>query len=160
MLVFDLDGTLVDTRAAVEAAYSAVGVRMPSNAWGKPWKEWLKDEELHRRKNAVYPIALALYAKRLPLMEHCLRANARVITGASREAVRGIKRILEPRLRVVLHGASLAEKIAWLSCFPQPGVYVDDSAEANARVALETGWRTLLPYEAFEQLSIIEEACR
>ena len=40
-VVFDLDGTLADTRDLVRRAYDLVGVHMPEHAWGLPAEAWL-----------------------------------------------------------------------------------------------------------------------
>ena len=40
VFVWDLDGTLLDSRDAVRRAYLEAGVVMPDDAWGKPWQVW------------------------------------------------------------------------------------------------------------------------
>lgn len=60
-VVFDIDGVIVDTRRAVEAAYLRAGAQVPDGAWGQPWQMWLpdlvgEDEAIavHARKNLHY----------------------------------------------------------------------------------------------------------
>lgn len=40
-VVFDVDGTLVDTERLVREAYDSVGIAMPDSAFGTSWQEWL-----------------------------------------------------------------------------------------------------------------------
>ena len=56
--LFDLDGTLVNTRLAVKEAYRQVGIEMPDDAWGKPWTEWLNNKFAHDAKAKIYPDVL------------------------------------------------------------------------------------------------------
>ena len=150
--VFDLDGTLVDTRLAVEKAYAYAGVVMPEFAWGRPWYEWLDDAQVHAVKTRVYPQFVKQFATPMPLFEHALRLNALVITGASVSAVLAIQQAFAPTLRVALTGASLAEKIEFLNFMPGPltGIYVDDNAQARCDIARETRWQVQTPAECLQ----------
>lgn len=92
LIITDLDGTLVDSRAAVTQAYEAAGVIPPRNFWGRSWKEWLSDEVAHRRKNELYGGMLHLL-KKLPgsfLVKEALinTWSVDVVTGASDTAAR------------------------------------------------------------------------
>lgn len=60
---FDLDGTLIDTMEINRQAYETVGVKMPENAAGLSWVEWLPEycggnhdiaAALHREKMNLY----------------------------------------------------------------------------------------------------------
>lgn len=86
-VTFDLDGVLADTRAAVRAAYDAVGIVMPYEAWGRPAHEWV-DEKSHAAKQAIYPAMLVKLAERLPgaeVMQRLQREgrSVAVVTNAS-----------------------------------------------------------------------------
>lgn len=62
LAVFDVDGTLFDSRPAVAWAYAVAGVHYPPEAWGRPWREWLprvtgsleKARLVHAHKEDVY----------------------------------------------------------------------------------------------------------
>lgn len=135
--VFDLDGTLLDSRDAVRRAYLEVGVTMPDDAWGTPWQSWCGIEE-HSAKVRVYQRMLdAGEVPTLPsidVVRELLAAKERVaiLTGASHEALATfIKR--EELYGVYLFGWSATRvhkknKLAEVSRLPQrPHItYVDD----------------------------------
>ena len=161
--VFDLDGTLIDTREAVRQAYRAAGLEeFPDDAWGKPAREWLRDEAVHTRKNALYPEMLRRYARKLPLLGLCLNIHAPVITGASPMAASHVSDFInDPRLAIMLWGASLGDKADWLRQYDlrradQQNFYVDDNP--NIRSTLEgmmrERWQMISPEEAFTRLSL------
>lgn len=58
--IFDLDGTLFDTRDLVKSAYERAGIIMPQDVWGKPAELWLPQhvgaqwKMVHQRKNGHY----------------------------------------------------------------------------------------------------------
>lgn len=69
-VAFDLDGVLIDSRAAVKAAYLSAGVEQPDDAWGKPAESWLPDltdepGAVHEAKQRAYPRALVNHARPL-----------------------------------------------------------------------------------------------
>jgi hypothetical protein len=152
LTVFDLDGTLIDTREAVVMAYREAGVEMPSWAWGLPWRQWLNDQDAHDRKNACYAKMLRRHAHALPLLDYAIDHFSPVITGASCEAVVAVKYIY-PGLNVVLTGATRAQKIAWLRTVTPAGLYVDDDDITLQLVSRETTWRTASPQIACSLLS-------
>lgn len=146
MVVFDLDGTLVDTRLAVVEAYHMAGVKPADIRWGQPWHTWLKDPAAHEHKNYVYPIALKRLAKALPLLEVACRMRAPVITGASFLAVKAVCERFSVELDVRLMSARLEDKVAWLNA-QGPGTYVDDDAAVRAAVEGGTPWDPISPEE-------------
>jgi len=141
-VVFDLDGTLVDTREAVRLAYAAAGATMPEWAWGRPWHQWLFDSKVHARKNELYPEYIQRYAQALPLLQVALDHDVPVITGASVEAVRAIRARFGP-ISVVLNGAGLQQKIDYLNWRAGRGTYVDDDVHARAEIERRTRWEAL-----------------
>lgn len=151
--VFDLDGTLIDTQKAVREAYRIIGVEMPADAWGRPWKEWLNDPFAHQCKNDVYPKMVAMHARALPLFDHATRLNAPILTGASPGAVHTIKSWFWG-LNIALVGASLEDKARWLNAHERRPLcyYVDDLESARRYVKTHTRWIVLAPDEALEQL--------
>jgi hypothetical protein len=61
-VVFDIDGTLIDTRELVREAYARAGVTQPPETFHQPWEYWLPSlvggvfaaQRIHRRKNFIY----------------------------------------------------------------------------------------------------------
>ncbi len=147
MYIFDLDGTLVDTRAAVKEAYRRVGVTMPDDAWGVPWTAWLKSKSLHENKAKAYPRCLKEFASKLPLFDFAQKHQAPIITGASTLAVQAIEKEFG-QLNIIKTYASRQEKIKWIinicdGTFKVPTgagnrvegvIYVDDDEVVIARL--------------------------
>lgn len=157
MIVFDLDGTLIDTREAVREAYLAAGVEMPDAAWGKPWHEWLLQDrtteeavKIHRKKNELYREALRHYGCILPCLSYALQLGAPIITGASITGVSHVKAWLDENgyrgLNVALSGATYDLKQMWLNTVHSTrGIYVDDDADARAKLRESTRWLITSP---------------
>jgi hypothetical protein len=147
--VFDLDGTLIDTRDAVVEAYRRAGALMPRDAWGKPWWEWT-DARTHDIKNLHYAYIYEVWVKPLPLLKTALRLNAPVITGASVAAVELAKKRFGP-LNVQLTAADVSQKILFLNELnreedgSRKGVYVDDDPRTREAVREETTWTSISP---------------
>ena len=151
-LVFDLDGTLVDTKKAVFEAYRYVGVNMPEDAWGKNWREWLTGpdaEKLHKAKNTIYLKTVGLYAQPLELLPFVEKAGYPVITGASMIAAETIAIKFAPKLRIALREATLDMKAKWLND-RRPGVYVDDDVRARSFIEEKTKWKTWDPDQCLQ----------
>lgn len=139
--VYDLDGTLIDSKPFVFEAYRLAGIEMPPEMWGKPWHVWCGIEE-HSLKVKVYqemmddgiiPVLPAAEVLRAQLLrgEDCY-----ILTGAAHEAVWGfIKR--EKLVRAQLLGWSATEwhkknALARLSQRTRRHItYVDDDAVAH-----------------------------
>jgi hypothetical protein len=157
--VFDLDGTLVLTQAAVIAAYEHVGICMPPQAWGRPWVEWLRteaglpDHAAHAAKNRVYPSYLARLARPTGLLRHAVINRCPILTGASNDAVRAVEACFEVDLNVAGFGLSLQDKIEWLND-NTPGVYVDDDEKHRRAVSERTLWKVVCPTHASQLLSL------
>ncbi len=128
-LVFDLDGVIVNTRLAVEAAYHTAGIKMPPDAWGRPWREWC-DNDTHRKKNLAYPTVLREHGHPGPLMWLIvkLRGEALVLTGASPDAVNIIRRTFDIDFKVLGYEQTREQKYEKLSALArnQQVVYFDD----------------------------------
>lgn len=156
MIVFDLDGTLIDTREAVREAYLAAGVEMPDAAWGKPWHTWLPQlpnlrlspEEIHKIKNANYKHCLREHGRVLPCLQYAVQLDAPIITGASVQAIAHVKTWLSEQgyhLRSVdLFGASYDMKQFWLNTTSR-GIYVDDDVDVRVKLRESTRWLVASP---------------
>jgi len=123
--VFDMDGVLIDTRKAVEAAYARAGVTMPAEAWGLRWQEWCS-REAHDRKNAMYPTMLNLYARELPAFKILQQFGGSVLTSASTHAARLVQEYLRFPFHLVGAGCTTDDKIGVLKTIRGGVVYVDD----------------------------------
>lgn len=152
--VFDLDGTLADTRTIVEQAYKCVGVDMPEDAWGKPAELWLPDvvvgdwQEVQRLKNVAYraiidrngvqPLAAAYVAKAL------IRTHPTyVLTGASPEATLDVLEALKMvHVPVLATRCSLARKFDELNALGR-GIYFDDDKAACLGVSRRTEFKAV-----------------
>jgi phosphoglycolate phosphatase-like HAD superfamily hydrolase len=142
MYVFDLDGTLLDTRAAVIEAYRIVGVTPPKDFFGRSWKEWLKDERKHREKNEAYRHCLGLIEE-LPLLEMLRNTNSMILTGASLEAVSLLRKRFFPTWFGAAHTElTIAGKVDILNGLDEIGMYFDDDESAINTVKKETKWAT------------------
>lgn len=143
-IAFDLDGTLVDSREAVESCYRAAGAPMPEGAWGKPWTTWLRDPYTHQIKTELYRTMINLDAVPvLPAFDQMLKLinNGHpilIVTGASHDATHAF--IRRWRLPGVVHASqcSLEDKVAWLTEFDVLA-YVDDDLEAGEEIAGQVG---------------------
>lgn len=170
MWVFDLDGTLVDTRLAVLDAYGRAGVNMPEDAWGLPWQDWLitpegrPDFAKHALKNAAYPDCVARLARRLDLLEFAVSNRCPILTGASRPAVETIEACFGVTLNVRGYSMTVTDKVFWLRGVTAVGkktledegptnVYVDDDTYARGVIRASTDWRVLCPKHAYRLLS-------
>jgi phosphoserine phosphatase len=158
--LFDLDGTLVDTRLAVKEAYRQVGVEMPDGAWGKPWTEWLNNKQVHKAKAKAYPNTLKAFAQELPLYHYAHQHKCPVITGASREAVRAIQALFGG-LNVIATCATHARKIEIIQTYihdERNVAYVDDDLRVHEEIKKagllcsvllpENAYRLLFPQRA------------
>lgn len=138
--VFDLDGVVVNTRLAVEAAYRHAGVEMPADAWGKPWREWCS-EKVHHAKNLAYRNALIEHATPGPLLwlVRKLRTEVLVLTGASPDAVNIVKRVFEIDFRTLGFERTPLQKVEKLRELSktQQVVYFDDNPVIISGVQLE-----------------------
>jgi hypothetical protein len=159
-VVFDLDGTLVDTEYAVIDAYAAVGITYPAEAWGKPWQAWLPklvgDEEvacqIHDLKNVAYlalidagkveELPAATLARTLVKIPEFMVTT---LTGASLDATAALCDTLGLERVGMLTGYTLGSKVAWLNGDhgELPGIYFDDNAEALSVIRVRTKWATV-----------------
>lgn len=156
MYIFDLDGTLVDTRTAVVEAYREAGIELPEGAWGKPWTNWLKDKRIHDEKARLYPEMLRQHAEELPLYRYAHQHSCPVITGASREAVRAIQKLFGS-LHVVVTCATHERKVKELQRYLENAedyiVYVDDDMRVHEEIKKERlDCLTLTPQQAYRRL--------
>lgn len=131
LIAFDLDGTIVDNEAAVRQAYHDVGVKMPQNAWGRPWQDWLAEPMDHHRKNVRYMELIRAGAVRpTTVAEFIMHYNIRavILTGASAEAAAAVLEETLPRSSYEFGGTSMtqSDKTEYLEEHFEIKRYVDD----------------------------------
>lgn len=146
ILAFDLDGTLADTRRAVEQAYVLAGVCPPEDWWGRPWREWLRDEVAHARKNVIYQEIAPQLITATKLADLC-RTNQRksvVLTGASRPAAEIVLATLAISPVELVCEMSSRDKVERLKRYVVAGTYYDDDPATIKLVKKETKWKTVL----------------
>lgn len=145
--VFDLDGTLVDTRAAHEAAYREVGVEPPEDFHIRPWQDWCH-ERVHSEKNALLPRHLAQTARLLPAFKILEAMGGEILTNASEESFAAIVAVFPALSQYrATRGKTPKEKFLWLleqqGDSMSPGVYLDDNEGLVRQVRRQTRWQAL-----------------
>jgi phosphoglycolate phosphatase-like HAD superfamily hydrolase len=153
-VVFDLDGTLADTRDLVLRAYESVGIKMPNKAWGAAAEEWLEKyvgkphvAETHRMKNVAYRALIAAQGLRELPACHLCRTLSRddeyevsILTGASYVAAEAVRAALKLRHVPFLGVAMKHEDKLRILSSGEAGIYFDDDYEAAVSVANATDW--------------------
>lgn len=148
---FDLDGTLVDTRAVVRDAYASTGIELPEDFFGRTFSEWFtgdaqEAQRVHSEKQLYYH-AHAKEVKELPLMS-LFRALVmagrapRILTGASQTSYQILTEVF-PILgsAVAITGLSREAKARVLneSSF-DTGIMFEDDFHAASYLKLNTRW--------------------
>lgn len=149
LYAYDLDGTLAHTREAVLEAYRAAGVEPPPDFFGKPWREWLQDEEVHRLKNAYYAQFCTKHIKPTRLVDLYYRTGGIVITGASREAAEVVMTTIGINPEIVSCELSMVQKAEYLNNFTrltktEPGIVFEDSINIANYLKEHTTWTVCL----------------
>ena len=144
-MVWDLDGTLVETRYANLMAYKSLGIKPPEDFNVRPWQEWCT-KEAHDAKGRIIKNFILNYAKPLQLLD-VWQANGRgvILTNASHEAVDAIReRFGVLATADIWIGMNSQEKVRWLAAQPRHGIYFDDSQKTINLVKEHTKWHTVL----------------
>lgn len=144
-VIFDIDGTLADTREATAQAYARAGVRYYDRDFGLRWQDWLPErvgthtlaEQVHSAKTQHYvQILQETGARELPAAHLARRLSetpaVRIgfATGASVASASAILRCLGLDLTAHPHvtGASAEEKAAFVAQYSTStnrAVYLD-----------------------------------
>lgn len=158
--VVDLDGTLAHTRPLVVAAYHAVGIEMPSEAWGRPVHDWLpkaiadsgsnlKEHEIHHAKNEVYTTLIKTHGiDELPPAAFVRQLHAQgqpfmVLTSASAAAADAVLHVLELKPNAVISYVERCHKAKFLWELADTGLYIDDDCDTVLSVRSQTKWRVV-----------------
>jgi hypothetical protein len=148
---YDLDGTLLDTEAAVRKAYELAGLIPPPNFFGRPVKEWLKTTpaniELHKLKNKFYMEETWKMVEPLPALEIFDRCRGVILTGASQAAARFLCEKFHIKHTKLLTGLSVQNKITWMNQEEDAGIYMDDDLTAIQAIARNTRWTILTVFK-------------
>lgn len=173
-VVFDVDGTLVDTRDLSIEAYHAVGVKPPADSWMSPWREWLtryfagdrrRAEATYRRKTKIYEQMLAncditfyWMVPALVARELCHgtygNVDIHILTGGAQVTTDVILRKLDIHPKVVRCGLNYADRAAFLADVPPGTLYLDNhpGTVSQLLVELPTVRSVLFDGQTFEQL--------
>lgn len=164
-VVFDIDGVIIDSREMVREAYSACGVVMPDDAWGKPWQEWLPKQisnkglarAVHKEKTERYlqmiaserPMTLPGYELARFLMNRGL-ADVFFLTGADHRAAALILETLRfSKMQLLRANATRVQKIAALRKHLHENthcgrvIYIDDDPAAAYDIGKKTALETI-----------------
>jgi len=154
-LYLDVDGTIVNSRELVARAYAAAGVKLPENAWGRRWQDWLVDHlggdydravEVHRRKTEAYADMLlrtdlrqyALPAARVAAFwrRMCGETHVRYLTASTPQTAFSI--VSRLGIGATLHGGlSYEGRLAHLRAAPAGTIYVDDNMRTLSRLTCD-----------------------
>lgn len=153
----DIDGVLIDSRELVRESYWRVGISMPLEAWGHPWKTWLPAAvgsydlaaKLHARKTEEYVDVLksgavrknALpFARIVSALESTSSNSVYYVTGAADEVAKTILTELDLNVDALLgSGVSTDERFGIMRSIDDTGTYIDDRFEGH-RPAMLAGW--------------------
>lgn len=136
MIVWDLDGTLINTRTANLNAYEHIGVRPPPDFDTRPWQEWCSERD-HARKGDIIHKYLARYATPTPLLDWYYQVRGPILTNASEQVCRFL--IDKYDLFEVNSAMTPEMKVEWLAD-RRPGLYLDDSKRTIDMVRRSTSW--------------------
>ncbi len=146
MIVFDLDGTLVETMTANFHAYRAVGEVPPNDFHQVPWQSWTS-KEMHDAKNKVLPQYMGVHAKETPLMDVARELGDRclIVSNISEEALGCLRDYIDLREFNIKHGLNIAEKIKVIR---EVGgsIYFDDAYVNCVRVKYEANCKVVYHY--------------
>lgn len=146
--LFDLDGTLIDNRRAVEEAYRAVGIIRPDKAWGRPVDRASCSGAQHIMKNRIYPDMLRMHAKEGPGLKWwmAVKDNKWVITGASQAGARSSMKFLGLDTALLLsHGLTIKQKCDLIKSMKEPVVYIDSDFDVADQIRKDTECSILVP---------------
>ncbi len=146
MIVFDLDGCLIDSRELVRQSYREAGAEAPADFFALGHHDWIPcvdREAVHARKDAAYLRHLAadtlefLPPWQTAEMLHDAGHPVALLSNAPDGAARALAmRVSAWPFQLWAAGVRPAAKGAWLS-HAGTGVYVDD----QRHVTVPPGWR-------------------
>ncbi len=145
VIVFDLDGTLIDSEDMIKASYLEAGVTPPDDILSLGHHDWIEEEHreaVHARKNAAYLRRLAQGYKTLPPWSAAEKLDGAgyetaILTGAPEGTIIPlVMRAPSWPFLAARVGVTPAEKALWLED-QDYGTYVDD----QRHVVLPCNWK-------------------
>lgn len=155
LFIFDLDGTLIDNEAAIDAAYHRAGVIRPpvTRLTGAPCDlSWCTPEE-HAAKAVFYAEELRTHARIGNATEiyyalRAIHAPIALLTGASMSGTQASLEWLNISKSVFDHvwtGCTMDAKIDIIKHLLTEVVYIDSDVETASHIAKEASCAYLIP---------------
>lgn len=145
LVVYDLDGTLVDTRLANLRAYEKAGITPPCDFHIRDWKTWTTSK-IHDAKNRFLESVMAENVVELPLLENAQEEGAMVLSNISFDAF-NILRLHVNLVSLYIHiEMDSMAKVKFLKDMEEEhriGIYIDDSLLTCQLVQQMTSWQVL-----------------
>lgn len=150
MIVFDVDGVLVDTANLISLSYRLAGATPPANVMANEGHHWLIDQvgassalEIWTQKNSFYLRGLREVALLPPLRLAQLLCEVGESVAAVTAAPIGTIGMLKQRVKpwpfvTATDGMRVYQKMRFLPVLDAMGVYVDDQ---DRSMHMPEGWR-------------------
>jgi len=140
--VFDFDGVLVETKAAIKKAWRMAGVNPPKDFWKRPWQSWCHDPEAYEKRDEHYKKCLDMVTL-LPMIEVAKATGGVILTNGSERRVLATIEHFRITGCIVKCGLNAVQKAEELNKFSSPGVYFDDNWENVAIIRKLTQWKVI-----------------
>ena len=138
--VYDFDGLLVETKAAIKQAWRLVGVTPPKDFWKRHWRTWCDDEALYEKRNQVFIAKCLPLIKPLPMLQLAAATGGLILTSGAQYRVVACLSHLGVTNCMVKCGLDVKQKAEELNSFKKPGVYFDDNWEHVSTLRTLTQW--------------------
>lgn len=141
--VYDFDGVLVETKAAIRMAWRKAGVEAPKDFWKRPWHTWCQDPEAYKRRDEHYLQCLGM-VKLLPMIEVARATGGIILTNGSERRVLATLEHFKINSCIVKCGLDVLQKAEELNKFKEPGIYFEDNWENATIIRKLTKWKVIL----------------
>lgn len=124
---WDLDNTLINTRAAHFAAYKQIGITPPEDFHLRPWKTWCSQRE-YDRKQHVLEDHLKTHAQPTTVFWLWKKLGGPILTLTSLQSILVLEKLF-PELAdaTIIQFEHQIKKVDYLLDTPGVGIYFDDN---------------------------------